>query len=163
MDSQQINILESTQFLDSNVSKPDLSKTPANPSLNNSLIRPRSPTAKYKYIQTLNIKFSTFLDKLLSSSLPIAKLRQELTDYVTGMETKFNKKIEEMRWKIEKERKRRIFEDGKMANEIAQKNDLEGVFVEAVEEVRKNIMKRRLKQVKLSFNIIGTCKVRKLL
>jgi hypothetical protein len=147
MDSQQINILESTQFLDSNVSKVDLSKTPANPSLNHSIVRPRSPTTKYNYIQTLNIKFSTFLDKLLISSLPIAKLRQELTDYVTGMETKFGKKIEEMRWKIEKERKKRIFEDGKMANEVAQKNELEGIFVEAVEEVRKNIMKRRLKQV----------------
>ena len=53
--------------------------------------------------------------------------------------------IKELRMSIERERLRtRKFQSEKV-NENNEKNDLESLFVDCIEEVRKDIMKRRLK------------------
>ena len=46
---------------------------------------------------------------------------------------------------IEKERLRNKKIYHERANETTQKNELENLFVECIEEIRKDIMKRRLK------------------
>jgi hypothetical protein len=155
VDSQQIDALESTNLLEtnSNTSKLDLGKTPANRSLNQSMIqssvkrtRPISPISKYKNIQSQNIKFSSFLEMLFKSKLANDQIQKEIQDYVTAWETKQNYKFLDLRLKIDKERKKRIFDDSVKVNEATDKNELETVFVDCIEEVRKEIMRRRLKQ-----------------
>jgi hypothetical protein len=97
IDSQQLNALENTQLLDnsSNNSKFELGKTPANRSLNRSMIqssikrnRPISPVSKYKYMESQNIKFSRFLEMLFKSKLTNEKIQKEIQDYMTAWETK---------------------------------------------------------------------------
>ena len=61
------------------------------------------------------------------------------------METNYNSTIRDLKSLINKEKlkvKRSSFEK---VNEVSQKNELESLFVECIEEIRKGIMKRRLK------------------
>jgi len=64
MDSQQIDILEKTKLLDNSSihSKAELAKTPAEKSVNQSLMltKPRNINAvsKYRYMEALSISFN---------------------------------------------------------------------------------------------------------
>ena len=155
LDSQQISALESTNLLDtsSNISKLESHKTQGLNSVNESMVqstnkrkRSMSPVSKYKYIESHNIKFESFLDMLFKSKLPKEQVQKEIKDYVCAWETKHNQKLLDMRLRVEKERKKRIFDDSVKVNEATEKNELETIFVDAIEEVRKDIMRRRLKQ-----------------
>jgi len=66
------------------------------------------------------------------------------------METKYQKTFNDLKSKIEREKKKRIFDDSSKANSASYKNELETIFIESIEEVRKDIMKRRLKQELMS-------------
>lgn len=110
LDNHQISALESTHLLDTSQTSNKIDvKTPGD-SLNHSMIqsitKPRklSPISKYKIIETHNIKFESFLSKLLKSKLPVEKIKQEILDYVTGLETKYTQKLSEMRIRIDRER-----------------------------------------------------------
>ncbi len=62
-----------------------------------------------------------------------------------AVETNYMDTIKELKSLIEKEKlKQRRFTADKV-NENTEKNELEGLFVDCIEEVRKDIMKRRLK------------------
>lgn len=62
-----------------------------------------------------------------------------------AVETNYMDTIKELKSQIEKEKlKQRRFTADKV-NENTEKNELEGLFVDCIEEVRKDIMKRRLK------------------
>jgi hypothetical protein len=64
---------------------------------------------------------------------------------VQAVETNYMDTIKELKSLIEKEKlKQRRFTADKV-NENTEKNELEGLFVDCIEEVRKDIMKRRLK------------------
>ena len=72
-------------------------------------------------------------------------IKDEIMKYVQALETNYMDTISDLKDQLSKERlklKRLNFE--KIA-EITGKNELESLFVECIEEVRKDIMKRRLK------------------
>lgn len=71
--------------------------------------------------------------------------KEEIVKYVSLLETNYNSTIRDLKTTINKEKikvKRSSFEK---VNEVSQKNELESLFVECIEEIRKGIMKRRLK------------------
>ena len=61
------------------------------------------------------------------------------------METNYKQTIKDLRILVDKERNRNKKASFEKVNEISQKNELECLFVECIEEIRKGIMKRRLK------------------
>jgi neutral trehalase len=65
--------------------------------------------------------------------------------YVQALETNYNDTIRDLKQMIEKERMRNKKIYHERANETCMKNELENLFVECIEEIRKDIMKRRLK------------------
>lgn len=65
--------------------------------------------------------------------------------YVQAIETNYNDTIRTLKDELSKEKikfKKICFEK---VQDVTEKNQLEGLFVECIEEVRKDIMKRRLK------------------
>jgi len=72
------------------------------------------------------------------------------------LETNYNQIIKEEKIKVEKSRKDLRKEKSKTINDTLEKSDLENLFVECVEDVRRNVIKRRLKS-----EIIGKKKIGK--
>lgn len=105
----------------------------------------RSPVSKYRHIQTENIKFNKFLELIFKSKMNKDDIKDEILKYVQALETNYTDTIKDLKISIERERaKLRRYQSSKV-NEHSEKNDLEGLFVDCIEEVRKDIMKRRLK------------------
>jgi len=105
----------------------------------------RSPTSRYRFIPTENLKFQKFMDLIFTSKMAPEEQKDEIVKYVSLLETNYNQTIRELKISIHKERmkiKRSSFEK---VNEVSQKNEVESLFVECIEEIRKGIMKRRLK------------------
>ena len=96
-------------------------------------------------IPTDNLKFEQFLDILLNSGLDRDTIKNETRKYVQVMETNYNDKIRAMRdhsKKLEVEVKKNKTTG---VNEVVQKKDLEQLFVDCVEDMRRNIIRRRLR------------------
>ena len=73
------------------------------------------------------------------------EIQQEIVNYVSALETNYNETIRDLKDIAKKQEikiKKMSFE--KVEN-LSEKNQLESLFVECIEEVRKDIMKRRLK------------------
>jgi hypothetical protein len=64
---------------------------------------------------------------------------------VQALETNYTETIKELRQSLDKERLKAKKVQADRVNENTEKNELEGLFVDCIEEVRKDIMKRRLK------------------
>lgn len=62
------------------------------------------------------------------------------------LETHYNDAIREMRSALDKEKIKGRKKQLDKALEVSEKNEMEQLFVECIEEIRKDIMKRRLKQ-----------------
>ena len=72
-------------------------------------------------------------------------VKRQISSYVQALETNYNDSIRDLKMMLDRERlkvKKISFEK---VTETSQKNELENLFVECIEEVRKDIMKRRLK------------------
>ena len=156
IDSNQLSILEKSNLFDTsalNTSINEISKT--KPSLDRSTLtsvrnrssqrNARSPSSNYQNVPTQNIKYEAFLDMLFSSNYDEERKKSELKLYMQAVETRFNNNLKELRNKVEKERKKRIKIESFKVNDATNKNELETIFVDCIEEVRKDIMKRRLK------------------
>lgn len=157
IDSNQLSILEKSNLLDTSansISVNDISKI--KPSLDRSALTTvrnkstqgrnlRSPLSNYRNIPSQNIKYETFLDILFSANYDDDRRKKELKLYMQSVETRFNGIWKELRAKIEIERKKRIRLESIKVNDATNKNELETIFVDWIEEVRKDIMKRRLK------------------
>ena len=72
-------------------------------------------------------------------------IRDEIAKYVQVLETNYNDNIKELRLQIEREKNKFRKTLSNQVNDNTQKNELESLFVDCIEEVRKDIMKRRLK------------------
>jgi hypothetical protein len=106
----------------------------------------RSPNSRYRLpMPTENLKFGKFLDLVFKSKMSRDDVRDEIGKYVQALETNYMETIRELKSAAEREktRARRVTAD--KVNENTEKNELEGLFVDCIEEVRKDIMKRRLK------------------
>ena len=101
--------------------------------------------SRYRHIPTQNIKFTNFLDLLFKSKMEKEDVRSEISKYVEALETNYNDTIKDLKIQIEREKNkfRKVASD--KVNESTEKNELESLFVDCIEEVRKDIMKRRLK------------------
>lgn len=82
---------------------------------------------------------------LMKSKMKRDDISKEIVEFCRAKDTLQNKKLVDMRLRVDRERNKRIFMDSHKVNEATIKNELETIFVDCIEEVRKNIMKRRLK------------------
>ena len=73
------------------------------------------------------------------------EIQNEIIMYVQALETNYNDTIRDLKLMVEKEKKLNKKANIEKVNEVTQKNELENLFVECIEEIRKDIMKRRLK------------------
>lgn len=72
------------------------------------------------------------------------------------METNYNNTIQEQKIRVERLKNQFRKEKSKHVNDVIEKGDLENLFVDCVEDVRRNVIKRRLKA-----EIIGKKKIGK--
>lgn len=105
----------------------------------------RSPPSRYRFMPTENAKFGKFLELLFKSKMSADDVQAEIAKYVQALETNYMETIKELRGGLERERLRTRKATAEKVNETTEKNELEGLFVDCIEEVRKDIMKRRLK------------------
>lgn len=96
-------------------------------------------------IPTENLKFSQFLDIMFNSKLSVDEVKKETRDYVQVLETNYTDKIRELKIALEKHQKKIVHERNKSVTNAVEKTDLEQLFVSCIEQVRKDIIKRRLK------------------
>lgn len=71
--------------------------------------------------------------------------KTEITNYVQVLETNYTDTIRDLKDFIKKEETRNKKLYFEKVNDTVEKSELESLFVECIEEVRKDIMKRRLK------------------
>ena len=104
-------------------------------------------TSRYRQgtIPTENLKFSQFLDILFTSGMTKSEIKSETQGYVQVLETNYTDKIRELKLDLEKQARRFASEKTKKTVQTMEKNDLEQLFVRCVEDMRKEIIRRRLK------------------
>ena len=95
-------------------------------------------------IPTENLKFSQFLDIIFNSRLTADEMKQETRDYVQILETNYTDKIRDLQNELQQARKRLQKEKNKNSIDSVHKSELETLFVSCIEQVRKEIIKRRL-------------------
>lgn len=105
----------------------------------------RSPTSRYRNIATKNTKFEKFVELIFKSRMQPVDVKDEIIKYVQALETSYTDAIRELKTIIDRERDKQKKVNASKVNQTAEKNELENLFVDCIEEVRKEIMKRRLK------------------
>lgn len=73
------------------------------------------------------------------------EIKQETQGYVQVLETNYTDKIREVKVEMDKLKKKVSQEKTKKVVHTMEKNDLEQLFVRCVEDMRKEIIRRRLK------------------
>ena len=105
----------------------------------------KSPVSHYRFLPTENAKFTKFLELIFNSKMIKDDIKDEIGKYVQALETNYTETIKDLRTLLDKERLKAKKVQADRVNENTEKNELEGLFVDCIEEVRKDIMKRRLK------------------
>ena len=80
----------------------------------------------------------------------------EILNYVQALETNYNGSIQEQKIRNDKLKIQLRKEKSKNVNDVIERGDMENLFVDCVEDVRRNVIKRRLKA-----EIIGKKKIGK--
>jgi len=77
--------------------------------------------------------------------MPNGDVKEEIIKYVQALETSYTDAIRDLKAIIDREKKtsKKVVAD--KINMSTERNELESLFIECIEEVRKDIMKRRLK------------------
>jgi hypothetical protein len=83
-------------------------------------------------------------------------IKFEILCYVQALETNYNETIKEQKMRCERLKTQIRKEKSKNVNDVIERGDLENLFVDCVEDVRRNVIKRRLKA-----EIIGKKKIGK--
>lgn len=83
-------------------------------------------------------------------------MKFEIISYTQALETNYNDVINESKLRCDRLRTQLRKEKSKHVNDVIEKGDLENLFVDSVEDVRRNVIKRRLKA-----EIIGKKKIGK--
>lgn len=82
-------------------------------------------------------------------------MKFEIMNYVQALETNYTEAIKEKNGRIDKLKQQLRKEKSKNVNEVIHKSDLENLFVDCVEEVRRSVIKRRLKNEIVAKKKIG--------
>ena len=69
----------------------------------------------------------------------------EVKAYFNVIETNYNETIRDLKAQVERLQKKLRLVRSENANKQIEKTEVEAIFVECIEDVRKEIMKRRLK------------------
>ena len=77
--------------------------------------------------------------------MQVEDIKEEIIKYVQALETSYTDAIRDLKTIIDRERGRKRKQIANQVNMATERNELEGLFIECIEEVRKEIMKRRLK------------------
>lgn len=77
--------------------------------------------------------------------MPTDEVKEEIIKYVQALETSYTDAIRDLKNIIDKEKKQAKKVVADRINMSTERNELESLFIECIEEVRKEIMKRRLK------------------
>ena len=77
--------------------------------------------------------------------MQVEDIKEEIIKYVQALETSYTDAIRDLKTIIDRERARKRKQIANQVNMATERNELEGLFIECIEEVRKEIMKRRLK------------------
>ena len=101
--------------------------------------------SRYRNIPTTNVKFQKFMDLIFKSKMPADNIKDEIVKYVQALETSYTDAIRDLKTIIDREKRsaKKVVAD--RINMTTERNELESLFIECIEEVRKEIMKRRLK------------------
>jgi len=83
-------------------------------------------------------------------------IKFEILNYTQALETNYTDTIKEVKLRNDRLRNQLRKEKGKNVGEVVERGDLENLFVDCVEDVRRNVIKRRLKA-----EIIGKKKIGK--
>ena len=73
------------------------------------------------------------------------EVKEEIIKYVQALETSYTDAIRDLKAIIDKEKRAQKKVIADKINMSTERNELESLFIECIEEVRKDIMKRRLK------------------
>ena len=112
--------------------------------------------SRYRNIPTENIKFQQFIDLIFDSNMNKDDMKFEILNYTQALETNYTETIKNLQLRIERIRNQLRKEKSKNVNNVIERGDLENLFVDCVEDVRRNVIKRRLKA-----EIIGKKKIGK--
>ena len=112
---------------------------------NDKRAKTRSPQSRYRHIPTENLKFQKFMDLIWQSKMSREGQKTEIQNYVQVLETNYTDTIRDLKDFMKKEETRNKKLYFEKVNDTVEKSELESLFVECIEEVRKDIMKRRLK------------------
>lgn len=77
--------------------------------------------------------------------MDVQDIKEEIIKYVQALETSYTDAIRDLKTIIDRERGRKRKMVADQVNMATERQELEGLFIECIEEVRKEIMKRRLK------------------
>ena len=85
------------------------------------------------------------MELIFKSKMPSDNIKDEIVKYVQALETSYTDAIRDLKAIIDREKKsaKKVVAD--RINMTTERNELESLFIECIEEVRKEIMKRRLK------------------
>lgn len=83
-------------------------------------------------------------------------MKFEILNYTQALETNYTETIKNLQIRNERLRNQLRKERSKNVNNVIERGDLENLFVDCVEDVRRNVIKRRLKA-----EIIGKKKIGK--
>jgi hypothetical protein len=86
-----------------------------------------------------------FIELIFKSRMPIEDIKDEIVKYVQALETSYTDAIRDLKSIIDREKKASKKVVAERINMSTERNELESLFIECIEEVRKEIMKRRLK------------------
>lgn len=72
-------------------------------------------------------------------------IKHEVKEYVSVLETNYTDKIKELQVKVEKLNKKVKSIKNSNVDQVVEKNELESLFVDCVEDIRREVIRRRLK------------------
>lgn len=73
------------------------------------------------------------------------EIKQEIINFVQDLETNYNERINQLQRLVEKQKKATQQERIKNVTKVQDRTEMEQLFVDCVEDVRKDVIKRRLK------------------
>ena len=101
--------------------------------------------SNYTRIPTENFKFERFIELLFKSRIASEEIKLQIIKYVQALETNYMEVVQDLKDDLAKERQLQRKQNGEQAIVTSERNELESIFVSCIEEVRKDMLKRRLK------------------
>jgi hypothetical protein len=91
------------------------------------------------------MKFEQFINDVFKSKMGANEVKDHIVKYVQAIETNYMELVRSFKdelQKVDRDKKKALTDK---TNARVERNELESLFVECIEEVRKEIMRRRLK------------------